>query len=440
MGNLSSLTLKPNSKFKLDVSGPYEYLELKKNNKVIAKILLLGTAHVSKESVKDVEIAFEKFKPDIVCVELCEPRHESLLNPERWKNLDITKVIKEKKVALLASNLILASFQKKIGLKTGINPGAEMLKASELARKNHHRLVLIDREVRITLMRAWHKINFFQKLWLVNYLLVSLIVSEEIKEEQIEELKSKDALEDLFENIPSKYQKIKEVILEERDQFMAENIKRVLNEEDVIEYNKDNLEKNLSKKIKSILVVIGAGHLKGMKNYLLDTHLRFDLKSLSSIPKQRPIRTIFTWVFLTFIIGVVTYMFFIEGKSAQELVLVWAISRSLGAGLGALIALAHPLTFLVTVIMAPFSVFIPGTRLWMFAALTEVWLNKPRVEDFEKIAEDTLSFKSTLKALYNNRVLKLFWIISMVSTGLTIGNLAFLQKLVSKVIELIIKS
>jgi Uncharacterized homolog of PrgY (pheromone shutdown protein) len=91
---------------------------------------------------------------------------------------------------------------------------------------------------------------------------------------------------------------------------------------------------------------------------------------------------------------------------------------------------------LVTIVMAPFSVFIPGTRLWMYAALIEVWFNKPRVEDFERIAEDTMDLKNTLKALYKNRVLKLFWIISLVSTGLTIGNLAFLQKFIAKLIDL----
>jgi pheromone shutdown protein TraB len=138
------------------------------------------------------------------------------------------------------------------------------------------------------------------------------------------------------------------------------------------------------------------------------------------------------------IIAFFTYLFFIEGKSAQELVLVWALSRSIGAGIGAIISFAHPITILITMIMAPFSVFIPGTRLWMFSALTEVWFNKPRVEDFEKIAEDTIDLKSTLKALYKNRVLKLFWIISMVSTGLTIGNLTFLQKLIAKILEIIL--
>ncbi|GIX42648.1 MAG: pheromone shutdown protein [Leptospiraceae bacterium] len=420
----------------LNINGPYEIIKFRKNKKTIAEVLLLGTAHVSKESVQDVENAIKYFKPDIICVELCEPRHESLLNPDRWKSLDITKVIKENKIALLASNLILSSFQKKVGLKTGAIPGAEMLTASKIARKNHIRLILIDREIRTTLLRAWHNINLWNKLWLINYLFISLLFAESITEEQIEDLKKKDVLEDLFENLPKKYKHIKDIILTERDQYMAENIRRVIYDIDSVkEYQYEHPPELKKNKIKRILVVIGAGHLKGISNYLKQNK-QFDLEKLTYIPKKRSLRTILSWILLSIIIGIITYLFFIEGKSAQELVIVWALSRSIGAGLGAIIALAHPLTILVTMIMAPFSVFIPGSRLWMFSALIEVWLNKPRVEDFERIAEDTLDLKSTFKAFYKNRVLKLFWIITMVSTGLTIGNLTFLQRLIEKIINI----
>ena len=182
-----------NKIYHLDIKGPYEILSIYDNNELIAEVLLLGTAHVSKESVEDVENAINQYKPHIVCVELCEPRHESLLDSEKWKNLDITKVIKEKKIALLASNLILSSFQKKIGLMTGTKPGEEMFKASQLARENSLRLILIDREIRITLLRAWRNISFWNKLWLMNYLFVSLLFAEDISKEQIEQLKQKDA-------------------------------------------------------------------------------------------------------------------------------------------------------------------------------------------------------------------------------------------------------
>ncbi len=413
----------------LKIKGPY--LLLKKKNHTL---LLLGTAHVSLDSVKDVENAFENFKPDYVCVELCEPRHESLLNPEKWKSLDIAQVIKEKKISLLASNLILSSFQKKIGLKLGVQPGMEMLIASEFARKNHIRLFLIDREIKTTLLRAWHSISFFQKIWLIQYLIASLIISEDISQEQIEKLKTKDALEELFDSLPARYHKIKEIVITERDQFMAENIKRIIDNSFELKEYIYRRKETKRKKNKRILAVVGAGHLKGIQKYLLDNS-KIDIYQINEIPKPKPIRTLISWVSLTILTSILGYFFVTSGESAKEILLAWAISRSLGAGLGAIIAMAHPLTFLVTIIMAPFSILIPGTRLWMYSSLTEILFHKPKVEDFENIAKDTKSFKDFIKALYKNRVLHLFWIITMVSTGLTIGNLTFLQKLIQILID-----
>ncbi len=305
-----------------------------------------------------------------------------------------------------------------------------MLKASELANRNNIQIQLIDRDIRTTLLRVWRSLNLYEKFWLINYLIVSLIIPEEITNEQIEQLKKKDILEELFENLPSKYNKIKDIIIEERDQYMSENIKKLIYDNQIDKNNKSN-------KIKKILVVVGAGHLKGIKNYL-NSPLRFSLDLLNIVPPSRPIRALLTWIFLSFFIGTVFYLLLSNGDSGKDLVWIWAISRSLGAGLGAILALAHPITVIVTMIMAPFSIFIPGSRLWMFSALTEVWIHKPRVEDFERIAEDTMDLRSFFKSLYRNRILKLLWVITLVSTGLTIGNLTFLQKFIKTLIELIL--
>ncbi len=403
------------------IKGPYEIIK-RRNHRNHYTIFLLGTAHVSKDSIDDVEKGILKFKPDIICVELCKSRYESLFNPDRWKELDIVKVIKEKKLALLASNLFLSSLQKKIGLEVKVKPGSEMKKAIEIAIEKKIPISFIDREIRITLLRAWRNISLGDKIWLINYLILSLLVPDKITEEEIEKLKQKDVLEDLFENIPSRYTKIKKIILEERDKYMVQSINEIMNQE----HKKKNIK---------IFVVIGAGHLKGISNFLRERK-KFSLEELSIVPKPRPYRTIFMWIGITLMIAIFTILFLQEKESAKELILVWAISRSLGAGLGAILAFAHPLTILITILFAPFSIFIPGTRLWMFSALSEVTIRKPKVKDFESIAEDTNSFKNLVKALYQNRVLKLFWIITLVSTGLTIGNLTFLHKLIQNLFNL----
>lgn len=407
------------------VKGPYEILTVGTD-----EVFVLGTAHISRSSVEDVEQAIAKWKPDVVCVELCRPRHEALLDPDRWKKMDLTKVIREKKLALLASNLILSSFQKKIGDQTGVRPGEEMRRASELAREKGLELVFIDREIRTTLSRAWAKVGFFSKMWLSSYLLTSLLVKEEVSAEEVEEMKQKDVLEDLFSNLPRQYQSVKEVILDERDAYLAENTRRVALSHAEVERH-DHETKSSSKKKRRILSVVGAGHLPGILRTLKENR-PVDLVELRTIPKPRPWRNLFIWIGASIFLFLVGLYITLGGQeAAEQALLAWVVARSAGAGIGAVLSGAHPLTILATVVMAPIVPLIPGSRLWMFSALIEVWRRKPRVEDFENIADDTETASGLFRSLYKNRVVHLFWVTFLVSMGLTIGNLEILRRILT---------
>lgn len=407
------------------VKGPYEILTVGTD-----EVFVLGTAHISRSSVEDVEQAIAKWKPDVVCVELCRPRHEALLDPDRWKKMDLTKVIREKKLALLASNLILSSFQKKIGDQTGVRPGEEMRRASELAREKGLELVFIDREIRTTLSRAWAKVGFFSKMWLSSYLLTSLLVKEEVSAEEVEEMKQKDVLEDLFSNLPRQYQSVKEVILDERDAYLAENTRRVALSHAEVERH-DHETKSSSKKKRRILSVVGAGHLPGILRTLKENR-PVDLVELRTIPKPRPWRNLFIWIGASIFLFLVGLYITLGGQeAAEQALLAWVVARSAGAGIGAVLSGAHPLTILATVVMAPIVPLIPGSRLWMFSALVEVWRRKPRVEDFENIADDTETASGLFRSLYKNRVVHLFWVTFLVSMGLTIGNLEILRRILT---------
>lgn len=407
------------------VKGPYEILTVGTD-----EVFVLGTAHISRSSVEDVEQAIATWKPDVVCVELCRPRHEALLDPDRWKKMDLTKVIREKKLALLASNLILSSFQKKIGDQTGVRPGEEMRRASELAREKGLELVFIDREIRTTLSRAWAKVGFFSKMWLSSYLLTSLLVKEEVSAEEVEEMKQKDVLEDLFSNLPRQYQSVKEVILDERDAYLAENTRRVALSHAEVERH-DHETKSSSKKKRRILSVVGAGHLPGILRTLKENR-PVDLVELRTIPKPRPWRNLFIWIGASIFLFLVGLYITLGGQeAAEQALLAWVVARSAGAGIGAVLSGAHPLTILATVVMAPIVPLIPGSRLWMFSALIEVWRRKPRVEDFENIADDTETASGLFRSLYKNRVVHLFWVTFLVSMGLTIGNLEILRRILT---------
>lgn len=409
------------------IKGPHSVVDV---NGV--EVVILGTAHISRESVEDVKLGFEKLNPDGVAVELCQSRYDSMMDPDRWKKLDIGKVIKEKKLGLLASSLILSSFQKKIGESTGVKPGEEMRLASILADEGDKQLFLVDRDIRTTLSRAWGQVGFFSKLWLASNLITSLLVKEEIEPEEIERLKQEDVLTDLFSHLPARYEIVKRVIVDERDSYLADKIRTAARElsqnEDAADTQKVSKKKTAKKAVshkKRLFAVVGAGHLAGITR-VIEGGEDVSISALETVPPKSYLKTILYWMMFSTLVLVVSWRLGTGSfEMAMQALTAWIAGRSIASGVGAIIARAHPLTTLVTMITAPFILLIPGSRLWMFAALTEVWLKKPRVDDFENIAADTDDMKSFLHSLYSNRVLKLFWIITMVSMGLTLGNLFF---------------
>lgn len=379
--------------------------------------LVLGTAHVSAQSVDDVREIVRLQKPDIVAVELCASRYDALTDQDRWRKLDLGRVIREKKIWLLASSLILSSFQKKIGELTGSKPGEEMIVAAQLAEETGATLSLADREVRITLARAWSRVGFFSRLWLISNLMASLLVSEEVEPDEIENLKKQDVFEDLISHLPPRYVSLKEVILDERDRYLAEKIRRATLD----------LPKKRGKS--KLFAVVGAGHLPGIRR-TLEAGEAVDIAALDAPPVKRRFKDIGSWALFFGLFMVISAYFFYAGFDLDKilkLLFAWIAGRSIGAGIGAIVAGAHPLTIIVTALVAPVSYFFGfvGVRLWMVSALLELRFKKPRVEDFESIAADTDTFANFRRSLYQNRVLHLFFIIFAVSIGLTIGNLVF---------------
>jgi pheromone shutdown protein TraB len=287
------------------------------------------------------------------------------------------------------------------------------------------RLELIDREIRITLKRAWGRVGFFGKLWLASSLMASLLVHEEITADEIERIKNGDVLEDLFKQLPRRFDKIRETIIGERDRYMA------LRLVDLAGQMKRGARRS------SILAVVGAGHVAGMAALLeeRDGMLGPGITELEDVPRRGLWQTLVPWVTFSAFFGAISFLVGRDGwqTAIPALAFSWVATRSLGAGAGALVARAHPLTILVTVLVAPFAFFVAifGPRLWMFAALTELRFHKPRVEDFERIAADTEDWNALKSGIYANRVLRLFLIIVAVSLGLSIGNLVFLKVFIS---------
>lgn len=229
------------------------------------QILLIGTAHISQSSADEVNSVIDQEKPDTVCIELCSSRHQAMLDKDQWKNMDIYKVVREGKSFLLFANLIMTAFQKRLGSQLGVKPGAEMLEAANAAERVGAELILADRDVKITLQRTWRGMTFWGRMKVLSQLLASLFVREEISKEEIEKLKESDALSEAMQMLAEQSPEMKRILIDERDQFMAEKIKLAQG--------------------KRIVAVVGAGHVKGLTAELEREH---NLAELETVPPPGP--------------------------------------------------------------------------------------------------------------------------------------------------------
>ncbi len=363
------------------------------------EIILIGTAHVSRQSAQLVEDTIHEQTPDTVCVELCATRLASLKDADRWRNMDIVKVIKEKKALLLFINLLLASFQKKMADKFGIKPGQEMINAINAAEKINARIVSSDREIQITLSRVWRGMGLWEKLKLMFSLVFSFGASDDINEEDIEKMKQEDILQTLLADVKKTHPIIEKTLINERDQFLAEKIR--------------------SAPGKKIVAVVGAAHAPGIRKYLAGNE-KIDLDELNIIPPAGKTGKILKWaipaaIFLLFAAG-----FLMEGKNAgTDMIWIWIAANGIFAGIGAALALAHPLTIISSIIAAPLTSLNPMIAAGWVSGLVEAFSRKPKVKDLEAIPEDIVS----IKGFWRNNVTRILLVVIFTNLGSTIGTM-----------------
>ncbi|MBS0619186.1 MAG: TraB/GumN family protein [Spirochaetes bacterium] len=383
-------------------------IELRKLKVGKTEVTLLGTAHVSRESVADVELAINREKPDVVLVELDEGRAKNLQDPDHWKHMDIVQVIKTGKIYLLFSSILLSIFQKKMGDRLTSAPGAEFKKAIEVAREKEILCEFIDRDIRVTLKRAWQSVGFFAKMRLIAELVASLFISEKMEKDDIEKLKEKDALQTVLDALPPSFRRIREIVIDERDQYMAQKIRAAT--------------LHAKQKPKRALVVIGAGHLRGLEEALQSEH---DLERLNAVRKPKLVRSLIAFLAPIFIIvAILTYITFSGNKKIDlaSTLKTWVIIK---CSVTAIITLAwapHFLAYLGGVIVSPVSTFLPIIKSGWVAALVEAIFRKPEVTDFEGMAEATTRFKS----FYRNRIFRIFMIFFLGQFSSAVGYWVFI--------------
>ena len=373
------------------------------------EFIIIGTAHVSRQSADLVRQVIENEKPDVVCIELDEKRYKSLSEKIRWENLDLKQIIREKQLSTLIINLVLASYQKKLGEKLGVTPGAELLEAANVAKENNIPIELCDREVRITLRRAWHSMGLWQKVKFLTGGLAGIFEKQELTEEKLAELRSKDVLSEMMDELGKAMPVLKKVIIDERDQYLAEKMKE--------------------SKGKKVVSVVGAGHVKGIVS-AMKSNAKINLKVIETIPKPSPIAKIIGWGIPAIIIASILFIGYSKGLSeAGDNAIFWILANGIPSSVGALIALAHPVTIIAAFLAAPVTSLTPLIGAGYVAAFVQVYFQPPLVKDFQNVAENTRKFSMWWK----NKLLKVLLVFILASLGSVLGTYVGLFEIVKNV-------
>lgn len=383
------------------------------------KITLIGTAHVSAESISEVENVISDVKPDCVAIELDEKRYESITNPDKYRELDLIKVLKRKEGFLLLANIVMASFQKRMSKNAGVKPGEEMVAAINKAKELNIPTALVDRPIQITFRRAWKKTSAYGKTQLLSALLASGFSKDEISSEEIENLKQASEMDSMMKELSEVMPAVKQVLIDERDQYLASHIWKA--------------EGN------NIVAVLGAGHLPGVEAHLkkiAENQASTDTSEIASIPESGIFSKIMMWLIPALIVAVIAFGFYIGGKDAgSKMALNWILWNGILAGLGALIAGGNPLTILVSFVGAPVTSLCPFIGVGIVAGIVQAAICKPQVKDLETLSDDA----GSIKGFYKNKILRVLLVFLLSSVGSSIGTFAAGAGIVINLSEIISK-
>ena len=362
-------------------------------------VRVVGTAHVSRTSIDLVQEQISEFEPDIVAVELCESRLKSLENPSALDNEDLLSIIKDGRSGMILLQSALASQQRRMGIEQGEKPGAELLRAIDLAKEMELPVELIDRDIVTTLRRAWKKMGLVEKGRVLNALLWS---DDEGDGEDIEALlEDSDMLSKVLEEARDVAPKAGVVLIDERDRYMASRIRQVSEQG-------------------RVLAVVGAGHLSGIKTAweTPSPEAAGDvISNLDVIPTPSRWPKILVGAIPVILVGIVGWMW-LQGdlEGIGNTLGYWMVANAALAGLGVAIAGGHPLSILVGAIASPFTSLNPALAAGWFAGYTQYKMQKPTGLDASEflVIED-------VAGLWKNRVGRILLVTALGNLGSSLG-------------------
>ncbi|MCA0148301.1 TraB/GumN family protein [Rossellomorea vietnamensis] len=359
------------------------------------EFILIGTAHVSRQSAEQVKEVIEAERPDTVCVELDEPRYQSIVEGDKWRDTDIFQVIKDKKATLLLMNLAIGSFQRRMAKQFGIKPGQEMIQGIESAKELNAELVLADRNIQVTFSRIWNSVGFSGKAKLLTQIIYSIFSTDTITEEELEKIKSQDMLDSMLNEFTQVFPKLKTPLIDERDQYLAQKIKEAPG--------------------KKIVAVLGAAHVPGITQEIHNEH---NLDKLNERPAKSKWPKIIGWTIPIMILAVIAYTFISNPDAGIQQGISWILWNGGFSALGVAIGMGHPLAILTAFVAAPITSLNPLLAAGWFAGFVQAYFRRPNVGDFDSLPEDVLS----IKGFWRNKVTRVLLIVVLANLGSTLGT------------------
>lgn len=359
------------------------------------EIILIGAAHVSKASAAEVKEVIEREKPDAVCIELDEQRFQSIQQGDKWKNMDIFKVIKEKKATMLLMNLAISSFQNRMAKQFDVTPGQEQIQGIASAKEIGAELVLADRDIQVTFARIWGNLGFWGKSQLLAGVIFGIFEKDTITEEEMEKMKQQDTLQAVLAEFTESFPRLKTPLIDERDQYLAQKIKTAPG-------NK-------------VVAVLGAAHVPGITKEIYRDH---DLEKLSERPPKSIVPTILGWALPILIIALIVATFFINPEAGANQAFSWILWTGTMAAIGAAVAFGHPLAIVSAFFAAPITALHPILASGWVSGLVQAFVRKPTVADFETLSEDVF----TVKGFWHNKVTRVLLVVVLTNIFGSIGT------------------
>ena len=360
---------------------------------------LLGTAHVATTSVEAVKEQIETYQPKIVGVELCKTRHDALVEGRRLDKEGLRRVIKEGKAPMVLMQAMLSAEQRRLGLNEGQEPGAELLAAVETAKEAGIEVALVDRDIQVTMRRAWKKMKWRERF----RLLFSLFGDDEELDEDFdldELLTDSDLLSTMMEDLKEFSQGAGEALIDERDRYIAEKIMQSKTEE-------------------KMLVVVGAGHLKGIERALnpynpLSTE---EFESISTVPKKGIVGKVLPFAIPLIVMALVGFALFNNNEvDYVKMLTVWTLFNAIFAAIGCILARGHPLAILTAALASPITSLNPALAAGWFAGYVQLRISEPTTEDLQQFLKGT-----SIGGFWSNRAGRVLLVTALTNLGSMLG-------------------